>query len=140
MFMPRLIWAALFMVALVTAGCGSSSDTPTTPTTPVATTETFNGTLDKNGAVPHTFQTLASGAVQVTLSSVTPDSTIAVGMSLGTWNASSNLCQAVLSNDRAIQGTVIVGAVSGPGMLCVRMYDIGTLTQSETYVVDVSHP
>ena len=140
--MQRSILAGLFMAVLLTAGSGDSSNqTPTTPTTPSASIdETFNGTLDKNGAIPHTFQTLASGTVQVTLSSVTPDSTIALGMSLGTWNASSNLCQAVLSNDRSIQGTVIIGAVSGPGMLCVRMYDIGTLQQSETYVVTVNHP
>src|SRR5262245_44156900 len=134
---------ALFLLVcglLAHAACSSStSPTSTTTTTAAATVnETFTGTLGKNGAFTHQFAVTAPGTVTVLLNSVLPDSNIAIGMSVGAWNGSA--CATFLANDRAVVGNSLVGAASGAGTLCVRVYDIGTIPQSEDYVVLVTHP
>lgn len=131
----------VLIVGLTSIGCSSSDTTPTDTTTTVPVTtlqETFTGTLLKNGALTHQFAATASGSVTVVLNTVSPDTALAIGMSLGTWNGSS--CQIVIANDRATEGISLLGVVSGAGTLCVRMYDVGTITDSEDYIVQVSHP
>ena len=131
----------LLAAGLASVGCSSSDTTPTDTTTTVPVTtlqETFTGTLPVNGALTHQFAATASGDVTVVLNTVSPDNTLAIGMSLGTWNGSS--CQIVIANDRATQGVSVLGTVSGAGTLCVRMYDVGTITQPENYIVQVTHP
>ena len=125
-------------VALTFWACNNS--TPATPTTPAATiSETFQGTLNPNGARTFSFTTQAAGSVTTTLTSITPDSTVAVGMALGTWNGSA--CQIVLANDNAIQGTVLTGTLSAAGSLCTRVYDAaGSLTAPTSFIVTVVHP
>lgn len=128
---------AVFLV-LAASACGdSSTTTPTTPT-PITLTDTFTGTLTKNSGVTHTVVTSNSGTVVATLTSVAPDSTLVVGLSLGTWNG--NACQVVLSKDNAVQGSNVIGSASSAGNLCVRIYDVGNLTSAITYQIDVAHP
>ena len=125
-------------VAMVVSACSNDPTTaPTTPT-PVTLTDTFDGILTQNGAVTHPFITTASGTVVATLSTETPDAALPIGMSLGTWTGTS--CTVVLTNDKAVQGSTLVGSASGAGSLCLRMYDVGKLTQPVTYQVQVAHP
>jgi hypothetical protein len=136
---PRPFFALpLLFLAFVTTGCGD--DTPTTPTipTPPTYTDTFTGSINPNGAFTHTFTANFSGTVVVTLTSVTPDNTVRIGLSLGTWNGLN--CQVVLSNDSALQGSVITGQLTGAGNLCVRIYDVGNLVDDTGYEVQVVHP
>src|SRR5262245_59705262 len=88
-------------VALGAVACGSSPTTAPTPTTPVTVTDTFAGTLTANGAASYTFTTATSGTVTATLATLAPNSTLVVGLALGTW--SGNACQIVLSKDSASQ-------------------------------------
>lgn len=124
---------------LTTVACGGDN-TVTTPTTPTPTnvTETFSGTISVNGAVTHAFVVASSGSVTAGLSSVTPDSAAVLGLSLGTWNGA--VCQIVLANDKAQQGSIVIGTASSLGNLCVRVYDPGTLTQPIDYQLQVVHP
>jgi hypothetical protein len=128
-----------FVLAAVVAAsaCGDDTTTPTEPD-PVSITETFAGTLTPNDAESHPFSS-QRGTVTATLLSITPDpdSTATIGFSLGTWNGL--LCAVVLSNDKAISGTSIIGTVNGTGNLCVRMFDIGTIAQPLAYEVRVIH-
>ena len=78
------------LLAVVVAACGAaacdSGDTPTNPidpTPPEIVTETFTGAVGQNGAVTFTFTTKAAGAVTARLTSVEPDATIGLGVSLG---------------------------------------------------------
>jgi hypothetical protein len=135
--MPRLILVVFLAVAVAACGNSLSSTTPTTPT-PVTQTDTFSGTLNPNGAATHTFVTGTSGAIIVTLTSIAPDSTIVVGLSLGTWNG--NACQTVLAKDNAIQGSTVTGSASQAGNLCVRIYDVGRITDPIAYQIDTIHP
>jgi hypothetical protein len=122
--------------AVAAAACGE--DTIPTQPDPVSVTEAFAGTLTPNDAESHTFDS-QRGTVTATLLNIdpNPDSTATIGFSLGTWNGVS--CAAVLSNDKALAGTTIIGTVNGTGTLCVRMFDIGTISGPLGYEVRVIH-
>lgn len=50
-------------------------------------------------------------------------------------------CSAVLTNDNAVVTSVLTGTVSTlGGSLCVRVYDVGVLTEPVPYTFTVSHP
>jgi hypothetical protein len=107
--------------------------------TPVYVTETFTGSLAKNGAVTHPFVVNTGGTVVATLKEITPDNTIALGIALGTWNGTS--CQIVQPDDDALLGASVTGTVTSTGVLCVRIYDAaGKLTDTSSYSIDVNHP
>ena len=133
-------WLALLVAATVgLAACDNTVDdrnnTPTTPTPDV--TETFSGTIMQNGAATHAFNVSAGGTVTATLTTLSPDGSIA-GLGLGTWNGA--LCQIVLANDNAVQSNVVTGTVSSIGSLCVRISDTGKLTGATDYAITVVHP
>jgi hypothetical protein len=135
---PRhLILPALFV--LTSAACGDNLSTTTpTETTSTTVTETFSGAINPNGGATHTFAAARSGSVTATLSALTPDSTVTVGLSLGTWNGES--CQTVIARDSTVVGNSIVGTASSSGSFCIRVYDVGKLTASTSYDVQVVHP
>ena len=124
--------------ALLAAGCDNDPDTPETPTTPDPVTTTFTGTINVNGARTHTFTVARSGVVTATLTTVTPDATIQVGFGLGTFNGSN--CQITLPKDDAVQGNAVTGVANTAGTLCLRIYDVGKMTESLGYTFTVSHP
>ena len=128
----------LALVALGAAGCDEDT-TPTTPTTPTPTvTESFGGTLNRNGAVTFSFTVAATGQVTATLAEL-GSSAVPVGVSLGNWNGTT--CQIVLANDNAVQGTFVTGTMTATGDLCARIYDAsGNLETPVTFRVEVVHP
>ena len=132
-----LIVPALF--ALTSTACGDDLSTTTpTDTTTTTSTDTFPGAINPNGGATHTFATARSGSVTVTLSTLSPDNTLTVGLSLGTWNGES--CQTVIARDTTKMGESIVGTASAAGNFCIRVYDVGKLTASTSYEVTVVHP
>ena len=126
--------------AVIVAGCNSTDpfEAPTNPSPPTIITETFSGTVTRNGAATHTFGTQASGTVTATLTALVADDGTKIGLALGTFNGAS--CQLVITKDDAVASTVVTGAVSAVGSLCVRIYDVGNLIQSADYEIQVSHP
>jgi hypothetical protein len=137
--MRRLSLAALVAAAVASVSCSSpTAATTTTTTTPATYTDTFSGTLTKNGASSYAFSVAAAGTVYATLTSVA-DSTVLVGLSLGTMT-STGTCTIVLSNDAAVQGTSIYGSATGLGTLCARVYDVGKVSGSLDYQISVTHP
>jgi len=144
----RLLSALTLVLPLVACNSGNDPGIPTAPSTPGCSltnvsgcvTDTFAGSVNQNGAVTHSFSSMASGTLTATLSVLGPDSTQVMGMSVGT--LSGGTCTTVLSNDRSTQGTIITGGVSSLAQLCVRAYDIGTITAAEpfTYEITVVHP
>lgn len=135
-FLPLTLMAVLTLASMA---CDSGENTPTTPTTPGPTiTETFAGTVTQNGAATFTFNTSVSGIVTATLKSIGPVTTAQVGLALGTWNGVS--CAVVLTNDRITTGLAVTGQVNAAGSLCVRIYDVGQLTETSTFEIVVVHP
>jgi hypothetical protein len=135
-FLPLTLMAVLTFASMA---CDSGEDIPTTPTTPGPTiTETFAGTVTLNGAATFTFNTSVSGIVNATLRTIAPVATTQVGLALGTWNGVT--CAVVLANDRITAGMAVTGQVNAAGSLCVRVYDVGQLTEPSTFEIVVVHP
>ena len=137
----RSIVRMLLLVAVVTtAGGCDDTDGPTTPTPPVMVTETFTGTLTVNGAQTHSFTTQAAGNLTATLTTLAPDNTVTVGLSLGIFTPSTNSCQLIVVNTVAVQGTRVTGQVSSSGNYCVLINDVGRLTAASNYTITLEHP
>ena len=131
--------AALAFFAVACSNNNNALTGATNQPSVASTTDIFSGTLTLNGAQTYPFGVQNAGTISAALTTLTPDSTSAIGLSLGTWNGSA--CQIVLANDKAVQGSSVIGQASALGNFCVRVYDAaGTVTQPESYVVTVSHP
>jgi hypothetical protein len=131
----RILAVAL---ALGAAACGNSTTTAPTPTTPVTVTDTFAGTLTPNGAASYTFTTATSGTVTATIATLSPNSTLVVGLALGTW--SGNACQLTLTKDSSTQSSFLIGQASQASTFCVRIYDVGNVVDPASYEIQVNHP
>jgi hypothetical protein len=127
-------------LAVAVGSCSGEIDNiPTTPD-PVTVTETFSGTININGAASHTFFTTATGTVTATLTSLGENPPAQVGLSMGTLSGQTSTCVIVLANDKAVVTSVVTGTVTSlSGSLCVRIYDVGSLTASVPYEIKVEH-
>jgi len=134
-----ILRALVLSIAAFGAGCsGDINNIPTTPD-PVQVTETFSGTININGAATHNVFTSATGAVSATLTSLGENAPAKIGFAMGTLAGST--CSLVMTNDNAVATSVLLGTVSTlGGSLCVRVYDVGALTESVSYTLVVSHP
>jgi hypothetical protein len=131
-------FGALLLLAPLAVACGDdSTNTPTAPT-PVAVTETFSGTLTRNGGVTHEFVVQQAGTVTAKLTALAPDDTVTIGLNIGTWNGA--VCAALLPNDKATLNTTVTGTAQNTGLFCTRVYDAaGSLTASTDYTIEVTH-
>jgi hypothetical protein len=139
--MPRLVprFAAAVAALAAATGCSSSPTTSTAPTQPaVQLTETFSQTLSPNGAVIFPFNATAAGAVNASLSTVSPDSGLTLAIDLGTWSGTS--CTTVVTTNPATQGAVVSATATAAGSLCVQVRDAhGQIASSEAIIVTVTH-
>ena len=106
-------------------------------------TDTFTGTLSKNGAFTHIFTTTTLGAVTVSITSLAPDSTQLVGLSLGVWNGTSCSTSPATggsATDVATTGSAITLNATAAGNLCARLYDVGFITTPVLYTMQITHP
>ena len=139
--MRRRVLLLCFAVSVLVgaAACGDD-DEPTTPTEPTrqTITETFEGRVTVNGARTHVFAATGSGRIDATLTTLSPDSAARVGVTLGTLNT-LGACQVVIFNDNATQGTLVSGNAGAAGNFCVRVHDVGQLTDAVDYTLTVVH-
>jgi hypothetical protein len=139
--MKALILPALVIaIAGAAAGCSGEIDNlPTTPD-PVTVTETFSGSININGAATHNVFTGATGTVTATITSLGESAPAKIGFSIGTLSTVGT-CSVVMHNDAAVVNTSLSGTVSTlSGSLCVRIFDVGALTESVPYTLTVAHP
>jgi hypothetical protein len=136
-----MLRALVLSIAAVGAGCsGDIANFPTTPD-PVFVTETFSGTININGAAMHPVFTGATGTVTARLTSLGDNPPSKIGFALGTLATGGTVCTVVLANDNAVVTSEVTGTVSSlAGALCVRIYDVGSLTESVSYTLTVTHP
>lgn len=136
-----LALGAMLACAAAAAGCGNDPLAALVPpTVSVTVTETFTGTLTRNGATSHSFTVTSTGGGEVTatLKTVSPDAAAVVGFGLGTWNGTA--CQIVITNDRASQASALLGQATSTGSLCVRVFDVGLISDPQDYEIEVVHP
>jgi hypothetical protein len=132
-----LVLGSLFVVLSATA-CGDETPTTPTPPEPVMVTDTFSGTINRNGAATHRFAAASAGDLTATLTSLSPDADLVVGFGVGAWNGT--VCNILLARDEAVQATVIYGNVNASGELCIRIFDVGRITDTTDYTLTVVHP
>lgn len=134
--------ALLVLVVLVHTACSDNlSTTPTETTATTQITDTFSGTLSRNGAATHTFATARSGTITATLLTLSPESVTSIGVSLGTWNGEACYLPPGTARDNTIVGSSVVGTASAAGTFCVRAYDAsGSITDPASYEIQVVHP
>ena len=135
-----ILLSLVLSAAFVAAGCdGEINNIPTTPD-PVFVTETFTGTLTINGGQTHNVFTSATGMVSATVVSLGETAPDKVGFSMGTLSTVGT-CTVVVSNDNAVVNTSLNGTVASlNGSLCIRVYDVGSLTAPVEYTITVNHP
>ena len=139
---PGLLLLAVFATSAAACNKSDTTSTVTTPTTTTTTTmvtELFSGTLTRNGASTYPFTATAGGTVTATMTTLTPDSTLPIGLSLGTWTGSA--CQVIIDNNSATQAAAISGTVTSAASLCVRVYDPAEkVTTPSDFTVTIVHP
>jgi hypothetical protein len=131
----------LAAVLTLAAACGTTT-TPTAPTQAPITTDTFNADLSQTGSVTHNFKVTNTGQVTVTLTSVLPLATMALGVGMMTSDGTS--CTSTLTqNDNArANTTAALQGTAAAGNYCIRVYDSGNipLSTTVTYTITVLHP
>jgi hypothetical protein len=124
--------SAVLGAALITISCGGIVDPSKNDN------EVFKGTIPFGGVGDqHNFNVSKNGEYSVLIDSISPPTGSLVGVRVGIIN--SGTCTFFSANP----GQVGKAALSGPidkGDYCVQLYDPGTLAQSETYSMTVSHP
>lgn len=137
--MHRLSCRALLLsIAILAMGACNNTPIVTAPTPGTPVTDTFSGTLSKNGAFTHAFSISTLGSITTTIVALAPNSAQIVGLQLGVWNGTS--CTAASSTDTATTGSSITLTASSAGIVCVRLYDVGFVSDPVLYQLQVVHP
>ncbi len=102
------------------------------------TTENFPSLLYPAGANAHYFAVNQSGSINVTLSDVTPPTS--VGLGLGIANSSNVQCNLNLLQDSVPGAPLGLSASADPGIYCVKIFDLGTLTDRVRFTMTIVHP
>jgi hypothetical protein len=134
--------AIVLVAGLLLSSC-DNGDTPTNPSPNPTVTETFTGTLTRNGAQIHPFVATAQGTVTATITAVAPADAPAFGFSMGTYDLISGVCTAVVVNRAATLSAVHSGSVVGISSLCIHLFDAsGTIPADAPieYTVTVVRP
>ena len=135
---PLIGFGLLAVVALVTGACSNNPILPTNPIAGTPVTDSFSGTLSKNGAFTHAFSISSVGSITAAIVGLAPNSAQIVGLQVGVWNGTS--CTASSSTDVATTGSSITLTASGAGVVCVRLYDVGFIGEPVLYQLQVVHP
>jgi hypothetical protein len=147
----RATTAAILGLMMFGTACSHSSTTSPSATSTTTTTataaaptvsESFTGTLPVAGFKFYSFNIAANGTVNVTLNSVSGagvPATVQLGLGIG---QPSGL-------DCATTTTVTAGitaaapqttGVFGPGLFCVRVFDVGNLFAPANFNITIAHP
>ena len=138
-FPVRFVVLAL---AVMLAAC-DNGDSPTAPTPNPKVTETFTGSITRNGSQLHGFIATAAGTVTATITAVDPADSPAFGFSMGTLDLATGICTAVLTNRTATTSAVLTGNVVGISSLCIQLFDSAGTIPAEipvNYTLTVEHP
>jgi hypothetical protein len=129
----RLAAAAVILVSSL--ACGA---TPTEPQ-PVyeQKRETYTGTLSTQGALAFHFTVTNPGDITLVITQLAPS--VTMGLSMGSWDATTSLCSQELTTNAATVNAVFSGSPSGPGEYCVGIFDVGNVQAATEFTMNVTH-
>ena len=141
---PKVLLLGLAILAMTACSDNTLSQlAAASATTSNPSTDTFTGTLSQNGAFTHIFTVTTLGSVTVTITSLAPNTTQVVGLSLGVWNGTSCSTSPATggsATDVASTGSSITLNTTAAGNLCARLYDVGFVTTPVLYTMQITHP
>jgi hypothetical protein len=141
MRLRQQVYAIAAAVLLALTACNKNTTNPTAPSAPAVKTDTFSSSFAQTGSVTHVFAVAATGQVTVTLTSVAPLSTMALGVGMMTSDGTSCL-STITQNDNARASAPALQGTATAGNYCIRVYDSGNvpISTTVTYTVTVQHP
>jgi hypothetical protein len=129
------VLSLIALAAVSAAGCETTtSTTPEEP--PDKIVFSLSNTLPITGAVTHHFAT-GAGEINVRLKVLAPVESVVIGMAMGVWTAGS--CEVKIADDNAVFNALLIGTARDPAEFCVRMYDVGKLTEPTDYTIEITH-
>jgi len=123
------------LAATAAAGCETTTSPPPEEQ-PDPTTFSLSGTITLNGATTHHFPT-GAGEIDVRLKVLAPADNVVIGMALGIWTGTT--CDLRIADDNAVFNALLIGSATAAGEFCVRMYDVGKLSDVSDYTIDITH-
>ena len=144
MFKARPLLALISTGALFLAACHTTSTSTTTSPTPAPAaatiTESFTAPIGIGGAIFYSFNFVAYGNMNITLTGVAggglPDGQT---LGLGVGRPGATGCTTTSTVAATPSDTAQLTGIYGPGIYCVRVYDTGSLTGPITVAVTVAH-
>ena len=125
----------LVLIAAVTTGCGTET-VPTAPT--LETSFTYATSITPNGAAARTFSTYDTGSITATLTSVTP--AVPLGLGIGIPRSDGGGCLLTTSVEAASSSTPqLVLSADSASTYCVKVFDVGRVTERAEFSVTVTH-
>jgi hypothetical protein len=130
-------------IALTAVACSKDTTATTSPSTAATTTtELFTGTLAVGDLQFYSFTVTQSGSAVVTLASLqsAPRTTLSSAVGIGVGVPAGTGCATTTTMNVVPGLTAQLSAPLSPGIYCVDVYDIGTLTGPATFAVRLVHP
>lgn len=100
--------------------------------------ETFSGALAVAGHVDHNFSVGKTGEMTARLTSISPNAASLFGVGLGV--QINGTCAVQTANNVAGTTRDALSTSIQKGSWCVQVFDNGTLTATQNYTIQVSHP
>jgi len=126
---------------LASWGCGSTTPTEPDPITYEQKTETYSGTLNAGETKAFHFTVTNPGDIQAAITSLSPVSTLTMGLNLNFWDAVAEACaRSTVSTDVARLNAAIAGTPQQAGEYCVSIFDVGNVPTTGTdFTITVLH-
>jgi hypothetical protein len=146
--MSSITRRACFVVLLAASICAACGDDGTTmspsTTTPARSTEVFGGRLDVGGSQFYSFSVSQSGTTEITLLSLRPagvaTTTLSVTVGLGLGAPAGTGCALSSATTASPALTTQLTVTTNPTTYCVKIADVGTLTDAVDYTIRILHP
>ena len=132
---------AAVSAALVGAIACGGNKTPTQPDAPVyeLKTEVFTGSVKTGGSTAFHFAVVNPGELQVAITELGPTSTLVMGISLGFWDATTEVCVETLKTTTATVNVAYAANPSQPGEYCAAVFDTGNVVVTSDFKLTVTH-
>lgn len=128
----------ILTVALTTWACGGGSPTEASETL-TQKTENYSGTLNPGETMAFHFTVENPGSLDAFIASLSPVSTLTMGLSLGSWAAATETCPREQFTEGARVNLLFTGYPQRPGEYCVSIYDVGNVQVPTDFVLTVLH-
>ena len=136
-----VVAAGLLVVVASAAACGGSNNSSSVVApSATLTNDVFNGVVQVSGTNVHNFTVNTPGSLSVTLTSTSPQTTLFMGLGIGTPNGSGG-CTFIQTTQAPASTTTaqLSGSVTASGQYCVAIGDLGNAAGPITYSITVSH-